>query len=60
VKWDGYRALITKDGNRVRIFTRSGTEYSRLPRMMEAFTRLPSSSAVLDGELVYFGADGPG
>jgi bifunctional non-homologous end joining protein LigD len=59
VKWDVYRALITKDGDRVRIFSRSGAEYStRLPRMVEAFARLPASSAVLDGELCYIGADG--
>jgi bifunctional non-homologous end joining protein LigD len=59
VKWDGYRALITKDDDRVRIFTRSGAECStRLPRMVEAFAKLPARSAVLDGELCYIGADG--
>jgi bifunctional non-homologous end joining protein LigD len=52
VKVDGYRVEIVKDGDRVRIFTRSGAEYSeRLPRIVEAFARLPASSAVLDGEL---------
>ena len=59
VKLDGYRVQVTKDGDRVRVFTRSGAEYtSRLPRMVEAFARLPASSAVLDGELCYVGADG--
>ena len=60
VKLDGFRAHVTKDGDRVRIFTRSGAECTgRLPRMVEAFKALPASSAALDGELCYIGADGP-
>ncbi len=35
-----------------RLFSKSGAEYSeRLPRMLDAFTALPTRSAVLDGEL---------
>src|SRR4029077_17944584 len=59
VKLDGYRAQVTKDGARVRVFTRSGAECTeRLLRLVEAFAGLPASSAVLDGELCYIGADG--
>jgi|SoiMethySBSTD1v2_1073268.scaffolds.fasta_scaffold630533_1 bifunctional non-homologous end joining protein LigD len=58
VKLDGYRALITKTGDRARIFTRSGAECTeRLPQMVEAFANLPTISAVLDGELCFVGPD---
>ena len=59
VKLDGYRAQISKGGDRVRIFTRSGAECTeRLPRMVEAFAKLPTISAVLDGELCFVRPDG--
>jgi len=56
---DGFRFQIIKDGDHARLYSRSGAEYSdRLPGMVEGFRRLPTSSAILDGELVYLGADG--
>lgn len=55
VKLDGYRFQVVKDGDRVRLYSRSGAEYTdRLPRMVEAFAKLPARAAVLDGN----GADG--
>ena len=52
-KWDGFRFQIIKDGDCVRFHSRSGAEHTdRLPRMVEAFGRLPAQSAILDGELV--------
>lgn len=51
-KWDGFRFQVIKDGNDVRLYSKSGAEYSdRLPGMVEAFTKLPTQTAVLDGEL---------
>jgi len=51
-KWDGYRFQVIKNGNLIRIHSRSGAEYTdRLPRMAEWFSRLPTRAAVLDGEL---------
>ena len=51
-KWDGFRFQVVKDGERVRLYSRHGAEYTdRLPRMAEAFSRLPTQSASLDGEL---------
>jgi ATP-dependent DNA ligase len=51
-KWDGFRFQVIKDGERVRIYSRHGAEYTdRLPRMVEAFGRLTTQSAILDGEL---------
>jgi ATP-dependent DNA ligase len=52
-KWDGFRFQVIKDGASVRFYSRSGAEYTdRLPRMAEAFSKLPTQSAILDGELV--------
>jgi hypothetical protein len=51
-KWDGFRFQVIKDGG-VRMYSKSGAEYTtRLPRMVEAFSKLPTQSAILDGELV--------
>ena len=44
---------MIKDGDRVRFYSRHGAEYAdRLPRMVEAFGKLLTRSAILDGELV--------
>ena len=51
-KWDGFRFQIIKDGSQVRLFSRHGAEYTdRLPSMVGAFAKLPTSAAILDGEL---------
>ena len=52
-KWDGFRFQIIKDGSAVRFYSRHGADYTdRLPGMAEAFGKLPTQSAILDGELV--------
>ena len=44
---------IIKDGSRVRFYSRHGAEYTdRLSGMVEAFGKLPTQSAILDGELI--------
>ena len=51
-KWDGFRFQIIKDGGEVRLYSRHGAEYTdRLPAMVQAFGKLPTLSAILDGEL---------
>ena len=51
-KWDGFRFQVVKDGSKVRLYSRHGAEYTdRLPGMVEAFAKLPTSAAILDGEL---------
>jgi len=58
-KWDGYRFQIVKNGNQIRLHSRSGADYSdRLPMMSEAFAELPTRAAVLDGELYLLDATG--
>jgi bifunctional non-homologous end joining protein LigD len=58
-KFDGYRLQVVKNGNQIRIHTRSGADYSdRLPDMVEWFASLPTRAAVLDGELCLLDAAG--
>ena len=58
-KWDGFRFQVVKDGDLVRLFTKSGAEYSdRPPGMVEHLKRLPTRAATLDGELCLIGTDG--
>ncbi len=58
-KLDGYRFQVVKNGRQVRLFSKSGAEYSsRLPAMVEAFAELPARAVVVDGELVLLNVDG--
>jgi len=52
VKWDGIRALITKNGDDVQIQSRSGSDLSQ--KFPELLKDLPveAEQAVLDGEIV--------
>src|SRR3954451_15488479 len=57
VKWDGYRVIARKDGDRVRLWARTTSDYSgAFTRIREAVAALPVDSAVLDGEAVCCGA----
>jgi bifunctional non-homologous end joining protein LigD len=58
-KFDGYRFQVVKDGQRVRLFSKSGAEYTdRLPGMVDAFIDISVNSAIIDGELCFIGGDG--
>ena len=53
-KYDGIRAQIHKEGDRVRIYSRTLDEISaRFPEVRDAALSLPSS-CILDGEIVAF------
>jgi bifunctional non-homologous end joining protein LigD len=53
IKHDGYRLIVRKQGEGVRLFTRRGYDWAdRYPLIAEAASGLPASSAVLDGEAV--------
>jgi bifunctional non-homologous end joining protein LigD len=60
VKYDGFRLLGFKDGERVRLWSRRGADFTeRFPRIAEAVRRLlPAERALLDGEAVVFWPDG--
>lgn len=59
LKYDGVRALIEKDGARVRIFSRTGRDRTHVyPEIAAAAAHLPVSQCVLDGELVSLDEEG--
>lgn len=52
-KWDGFRCLAFKSGDRVAIYAKSGKPLGRFfPEVIEAVRALPADDFVLDGELV--------
>jgi bifunctional non-homologous end joining protein LigD len=54
-----YRLIVQCEGQRVRLFTRNGHDWSeRYPRIVEAALRNRNSSFVIDGEAVLLGVDG--
>ncbi|MET9363446.1 ATP-dependent DNA ligase [Streptomyces sp. NPDC006632] len=58
-KLDGIRAQVHKDGDTVRVFTRTLDEITaRLPEVAAAAAELAARSAVLDGEVIALGPDG--
>ena len=62
VEWklDGIRVQIHRRANTVRIYTRNLNEITHaLPGTVEAVRRLPVQQAVLDGEALWLGDDGP-
>jgi hypothetical protein len=56
-KLDGFRCVAVKEGAKVRLYSRRGTEF-RLPAMAAALAKLAADTAVLDAELIHVGADG--
>lgn len=62
VEWklDGIRIQIHRRGDEVRIYTRNLNEITHaLPGIAAAVLRLPVEQAVLDGEALWLGDDGP-
>ncbi|MCA1503814.1 RNA ligase family protein [Bradyrhizobium sp. NBAIM02] len=59
VKYDGYRLRLERDGDRVRLITRGGHNWtSRFPWIVEAARKVRQKQFVLDGEAVVLGVDG--
>jgi ATP-dependent DNA ligase len=59
VKQDGYRLIVSRDGDRVRLFTRNGYDWAnRYPLIVEAARRIRTKQFVIDGEAVLLGVDG--
>ena len=59
IKHDGFRFICHRDGERVRVFSRTGHEWgAQLPAIAAALRALPVRSAILDGEGVICGPDG--
>jgi bifunctional non-homologous end joining protein LigD len=53
IKWDGYRLIVFKQGDKVRVATRRGLDWThRFPGIAAAVAALPVERAILDGEAV--------
>jgi ATP-dependent DNA ligase len=52
-KWDGFRCLVFRDGNKVELQSKSGQSLTRyFPDIVEAVLALKAKTFVLDGEIV--------
>ena len=59
IKHDGYRMIVRRDGETVRIYSRRGYDWTaRLPRITACSQRIEAKTFTLDGEAVVIGADG--
>jgi len=59
IKHDGYRLMVWRDGERVRLFTRRGFDWThRYPRIAHCARRLRVARFLIDGEAVVCGEDG--
>jgi bifunctional non-homologous end joining protein LigD len=59
VKYDGYRLRVERDGERVRLITRGGYDWTkRYSWIVEAALKNRHKQFVLDGEAVILGVDG--
>ena len=55
MKHDGYRLLARKQGDRVTLWSRYGTDFTdKLPEILEVVRSLPIDDALLDGEAEVF------
>src|SRR6516225_10592572 len=59
VKHDGFRLIVVRDGDRVRLLTRNGHDWTkRYPWIVESALKNRTRQFVLDGEAVVLGVDG--
>jgi ATP-dependent DNA ligase len=53
IKHDGFRIIACKDGERVRLFSRPGNDFThRFPLIVETLAGLRARSCIIDGEAV--------
>jgi bifunctional non-homologous end joining protein LigD len=58
-KFDGYRALLVKNGSRAKIISRNGNDLTATyPSVRAAAEKLTAKSALIDGEIVAFDESG--
>jgi ATP-dependent DNA ligase len=59
IKYDGFRLRVERDGERVRLITRGGYDWTkRYPWIAEAALKNRQKQFVIDGEAVILGIDG--
>ena len=59
IKHDGYRMIVQREGNKVRLFSRNGNDFTkRYPWIVESALKIRTRQFVIDGEAVLLGVDG--
>jgi bifunctional non-homologous end joining protein LigD len=59
VKYDGYRMMVIRDQDRVRLISRGGHDWSKhFPLIVESALKLRQKHFVIDGEVVVLANDG--
>jgi bifunctional non-homologous end joining protein LigD len=59
IKHDGYRLMVCRDGERVRLVTRRGFDWTELyPWIVHSARKLRTTRFLIDGEAVICGPDG--
>jgi len=59
IKYDGFCLRVERNGDRVRLITRGGYDWTRrYPWIVEAALKNRTKHFVIDGEAVIFGVDG--
>jgi ATP-dependent DNA ligase len=52
-KWDGFRCLLSRQGSKVSLHSKSGQDLTRyFPELAEAALKLKATSFLLDGEII--------
>src|SRR3954451_606972 len=52
-KWDGFRTIVFRDGDDIKLQSRGGKPMNRyFPEVVEQVAELPSERIVLDGEMI--------
>jgi ATP-dependent DNA ligase len=52
-KWDGFRCLLSRQGNKVDLRSKSGEDLARyFPELLDAAVKLKATTFLLDGEIV--------
>src|ERR1700687_6390815 len=58
-KWDGFRTLVFRDGDKVELISRGARPMTRyFPELLPAFRGLREKQIVLDGEIVVVAENG--
>ena len=56
IKYDGYRIITVKDGDKVLFFSRKGLDWTaRFESLVPAIAAMPAESVVIDGEVAVIG-----
>ena len=59
IKFDGYRAIVAASGENVRVYTRSGKDWTdKFAPLVEALAALDLPSCLIDGEIIAHDANG--